>query len=327
MKRPTPKTASAATPQPASKPAAPDTNTVSSLHPNNPHQGRYDLAALVQALPELAAFLIQTPKGETSVDFGNAKAVVCLNRALLKRFYGIEHWTLPKGFLCPPIPGRADYVHHAADLLQQRPVSRAQHTITALDIGTGANLIYPIIATQALHWQVVGSDISSAALNNAQAIIDHNPQLATIQLRLQDNAQQVFTGIVRADDYFDITLCNPPFFKSAAEAASQAQRKWRNLKGAKSSSQRNFGGQNQELWCDGGELAFLNRMATESVLYAQQVGWFTVLVSNQDHVPVLQKILRKLGASDIRVVAMAQGQKNSRFVAWRFEQRPSHRLG
>ena len=188
-----------------------------------------------------------------------------------------------------------------------------------LDIGTGANLIYPIIATRALGWQVVGSDINATALAHAQKLIDNNPVLAGTTLRLQSDASKVFTGVIQAGEYFEVTLCNPPFFKSADEANKQAARKWRNLKGAKASSVRNFGGQNAELWCDGGELAFLRRFIAESRLFAQQVGWFTSLVSNQDHLPKLQQALRKLNAAEIQVITMALGQKRSHLLAWRFE--------
>lgn len=288
------------------------------LHPNNPHQGRYDLDALVAALPELAAYVIQTPKGDASVDFGNAQAVLMLNRALLKHHYHVEHWSLPKGFLCPPIPGRADYLHHVAELLAPRLANT--RSIRALDIGTGANLIYPIIATQALGWHMVGSDINPRALEHAHSLIAANPNLTHIELRLQSKPQHLFTHIIEPDERFDLTLCNPPFFKSAAEANKQAARKWRNLKGAKAHTARNFGGQQQELWCDGGELAFLRRMVEESVLYANQVGWFTSLVSNQDHVPILNQCLQRAGAREQRTIAMSQGQKRSHVLAWRFSE-------
>lgn len=289
------------------------------LHPNNPHRGRYDMKALIAALPELSAFIITTPKGEQSVDFSNPKAVVCLNRALLKQHYGINNWSLAEGFLCPPIPGRADYVHHAADLLNNRPVSRQDQPVRMLDIGTGANLIYPMIASQAFGWQVVGSDINQQALQHAQGIIAANEQLHSIQLGLQNRPEQVFKGVIAADEYFDLTMCNPPFFKSAEEANKQAERKWRNLKGLPKSKQRNFGGMQQELWCEGGEVAFLMRMVNESVGFARQVGWFTTLVANHEHLPVLRKALRKLNAAEVKVVVMAQGQKRSHLLAWRFE--------
>lgn len=287
------------------------------LHPRNPHQGRYDMPALVAALPELERYLAPNPAGEPTIDFSNPKAVLCLNRALLAHHYGIRSWQLPAGYLCPPIPGRADYLHHLADLLSdaQRPPKNAVPRV--LDIGTGANLIYPIIGTCGLGWQFTASDVDGVAVTNAHRIIAENPALQSVQVLLQRNPDHFFSAIIRPGDYFELTLCNPPFFKSQKEADAQARRKWRNLKG-ENSAQRNFGGRNNELWCEGGELAFLNRMAEESADYAGQVGWFTALVSQQDNLAPLKRTLRRVGATEIRVVPMAQGQKNSRFIAWHF---------
>ncbi|XOT98236.1 RlmF-related methyltransferase, partial [Alcaligenes pakistanensis] len=36
-------------------------------------------------------------------------------------------------------------------------------------------------------------------------------------------------GVLGTNDYFDLTLCNPPFHSSQEEAASSNQRKWRGL--------------------------------------------------------------------------------------------------
>lgn len=37
----------------------------------------------------------------------------------------------------------------------------------------------------------------------------------------------------------------------------------------------NFGGQQQELWCEGGEVAFITQMIAESQQFGRQVKWFT----------------------------------------------------
>jgi hypothetical protein len=87
------------------------------LHPRNRHQGRYDFPRLIEASPELAEFVILNPYGKQSIDFANPEAVRVFNRALLRQLYGLQHWDIPPGYLCPPIPGRADYVHGLADLL------------------------------------------------------------------------------------------------------------------------------------------------------------------------------------------------------------------
>ena len=80
----------------------------------------------------------------------------------------------------------------------------------------------------------------------------------------------------------------------------------------------NFGGQKAELWCPGGELAFIRNMIKESKAYQSQVLWFTCLVSKKEHLSKLKFSLKKAQASQVKVVNMAQGQKISRFIAWSF---------
>ncbi len=117
------------------------------LHPRNRHQGRYDFAALIAVEPRLKAFVIINPYGKQSIDFANPAAVRVFNAALLKQLYGIKDWQIPEGYLCPPVPGRADYIHGLADLLASdaKGVIPRGAGFTALDVGTGANCIYPLL--------------------------------------------------------------------------------------------------------------------------------------------------------------------------------------
>ena len=293
----------------------------SGLHSNNPHQGRYDLEQLCVASPELKTFLTTNPRGETTIDFSNDKAVLCLNKALLKHYYRVTHWQIPEGYLCPPIPGRADYIHYLVDLLHKS--HNPENTIRALDIGTGANCIYPIIGSQSYGWQFTASDIDPVSVATAQLIVNSNPSLkGKIDVLLQDNSGSIFKGIINPDDRFDLTLCNPPFHASLKEAQAGTERKWRNLnkqqKNTKNQSALNFGGQKAELWCEGGEVRFLKQMINESKGFAEQVCWFTSLVSKGDNVQPIKRLLKQKGARQIEVISMAQGQKVSRLVAWSF---------
>ncbi|MEP7157112.1 MAG: 23S rRNA (adenine(1618)-N(6))-methyltransferase RlmF [Betaproteobacteria bacterium] len=300
------------------------------LHPRNRHRGRYDFAALAQALPALQDFLIANPfdANELTIDFANPAAVMALNAALLKLFYEVDGWSVPAGYLCPPIPGRADYVHHAADLLaadRNGSIPRGSD-ICVLDIGVGANCIYPLIGHHEYGWRFVGSDVDAVALSAAQQIVDKNAGLArAIELRLQPLPQKILDGVVTPDDRFDIVLCNPPFHASARDAEAGAARKWKNLgkSGASTGHARanpklNFGGQAAELWCEGGEVGFVTRMAKESAGYASQVSWFSALVSREESLPDIYSALKEVRARRVETIAMAQGQKKSRIVAWHF---------
>ncbi len=288
------------------------------LHPRNPHAGRYDFAALVKILPALAACIRPNPAGEDSIDFADPAAVLLLNQALLAHHYGIAFWLLPEGYLCPPIPGRADYVHYLADLLSgiSGGVPRGKQ-IRLLDIGTGASCIYPIIASQSYGWHVTGTDIDPVALKAAQLIVKSNTKLKScIDIVPQLNRNHIFHGVINAGQKFHLTLCNPPFYAGAEEAAAATKRKWQNL--GKQQQGRNFAGQQHELWCSGGELAFVSRMIAESCSYASQVCWFSSLVSQGKHLGILRKRLHQAGAVQTEVLPMRQGQKISRILAWSF---------
>ena len=305
-------------PRPSTPPAA-----GAALHPRNRHRGRYDFAALTAALPALSAFVRPAPGGEASIDFSDPAAVRALNRALLKSQYGVAHWDLPAGYLCPPIPGRADYLHGLADLLAASNAGTIPRgaAIRALDIGTGANVIYPLLGHREYGWTFVGTDIDSVALRAADAIVEANGLRKAIALRQQPDPARVFESVLREDERFDIALCNPPFHASADEAARGSERKRRNL-GKPDAPYRtaplNFGGQSSELCCVGGEAGFIRRMIRESAQIATRVYWFSSLIAKSEHLADVRRQLKQADARDIREVAMAQGNKQSRFVAWTF---------
>ncbi|MRS90270.1 23S rRNA (adenine(1618)-N(6))-methyltransferase RlmF [Enterobacteriaceae bacterium RIT714] len=288
------------------------------LHPRNRHRSRYDMNALCQSYPPLQDFIVQTPAGEPSVNFADPLAVKALNKALLAHFYGVTHWDIPEGFLCPPVPGRADYVHHLADLLADDRNGEVPEQATVLDIGTGANLIYPLIGVAEYGWRFTGSEIGQQAFASAQAIINGNEGLTrSIRLRRQKEASAIFTGVIHKNENYDATMCNPPFHDSAEAARAGSERKRRNL-GQAENAALNFGGQQHELWCEGGEVAFIEKMIAESQQFGRQVKWFTTLVSRGDNLPPLYRALTQAGAVKVVKKEMAQGQKQSRFIAWSF---------
>lgn len=287
--------------------------TKTGLHPRSRFRSRYDFPALVAACPTLGPFVAVNEHGEPSINYADPLAVKALNQALLSHTYGLAHWGIPAGFLCPPVPGRSDYIHHLADLISERHGA----SVRVLDVGTGASVIYPLIGVCEYGWSFVGSELDPASVRWARQVVALHPQVAgRIELRLQKSAWQCFSGVIQPGEPFDLTMCNPPFHASAAEAAAGTQRKLRNL--GQKQQVLNFGGKAGELWCEGGELGFIQRMISESRVFAGQVGWFTTLVSKSAHLPKLQAALRRAEVAESRVVEMAQGQKKSRILAWRW---------
>lgn len=298
------------------------------FHPRNRHQGQYDFAALIAAdqdsgVSALGHFVHPNSYGDLSIDFTNPIAVKALNRALLKLQYGVKAWDIPTDYLCPPVPGRADYIHGLADLLiaANQGKSPKKNSVHVVDIGTGANGIYPLVGSHEYDWNFVAADINPDSLANLQNIIQANPGLLPkIELRLQKDRHHIFHNIMHQDEWFDLSMCNPPFHASAAEALSGTERKWQNLGKTRShaNSNLNFGGQNAELWCDGGELTFIQDMIRESQDFATHCFWFTSLVSKASHLPAINAALKRAQVKQSKTINMRQGQKQSRFVAWSF---------
>ena len=143
------------------------------LHARNRNRERYDLEALMLANPELKNYIKPNKHGEDSVDFSNPIAVKLLNKALLNHYYGIKYWEFPDENLCPPIPGRADYIHHMADLLGETNsgIIPVGDKVLCLDVGVGASCIYPIIGVIEYGWKFIGSDIDPKSIASARKMI------------------------------------------------------------------------------------------------------------------------------------------------------------
>lgn len=294
----------------------------SSLHVRNKHNSRYDFDALTTTSKDLLAFVSINKYGDQSIDFANPNAVKSLNKALLKHFYQIDLWDIPEGYLCPPIPGRADYIHYAADLLascnnQNIPKGRK---IKVLDIGVGANCIYPIIGHQEYGWIFVGSEIDEISVRCAKNIAEVNRALKNaIEIRLQTDKSAIFKNVFHKEERFDLSICNPPFHASAVEALEGSQRKNRNL-GNKDYAKPilNFGGLNNELWTKGGEVEFVGKMIAESKSYKNQCFWFTSLISKSENLDSIYAMLKRAEVAEVRTSEMRTGNKITRIVAWTF---------
>jgi len=293
-----------------------------SLHPRNRHRERYDFKLLIDSFPELAPHVRMNPYGDESIDFFEPEAVKALNKALLKHYYDIQYWDIPPGYLCPSIPGRADYIHHIAELMGSCNQGKIPvgDQIRCLDVGVGANCVYPIIGNKEFGWSFVGSEIDRVALESARRIITMNPNLTNkITLRQQVNPENIFEGIIENREYFDLSVCNPPFHASFAEVQSGTRRKLANLTSKRVAKLLlNFGGRQNELWCEGGEAKFIGDMIRESKRFSGSCLWFSTLVSKESNLRNIYQALQKVEAAGVKTVPMGQGNKISRIVAWTF---------
>lgn len=285
------------------------------MHKNSLHTNSYDFELLTKNHEALKSHVFVNDYQNQTIDFSNPEAVKALNTALLYTHYDVKFWEFPDKNLCPPIPSRADYIHHLADLLRR---SHLESDVKVLDIGVGASCIYPLLGNSIYNWSFVGSDIDEKSLQIAQKIIDKNNLENVIELRHQRDYQHILKGILNPSDKFTASVCNPPFFKSQADALDATKTKLKGLGNKSDKVIRNFSGTPKELCYAGGEKAFLHNYLYESSQFPKQCYWFTSLVSNVSHVRSMEASLKKLGATEFRVLDMIQGNKVSRVVAWSF---------
>ena len=288
-------------------------------HSPNPNRFKssYDFDALVKSNPELNKYVITNKNQDKTIAFSNPLAVYNLNKALLLNNFPLTSWDIPKKYLIPGVPGRAAYIYACAHFLARNNNGKVPSgkEYNVLDIGTGANMVYPIVGICEYGWNFVGADIEQDAIDIAKSIAKSNRCIEpNITFRLQDTHSRIFDQVVNRNDQFMLSICNPPFHSSAAEARKSSSRKQKNLK--YNIKESNFRGSSYELWCKGGEYEFISNMIRESVKYKSQIKWFSTLISKQDNISALVKKVEKFSPKTLEILNLETGNKRSRILIW-----------
>jgi len=330
-------------------------------HPRNTFQGTYDMDRLVTCYPILSPYIIKGPTGRLTVDWADPVAVRALNTALLVADYNVNPSysdILPQDSLVPPVPGRADYVHHVADLLQNCTSKDENDNadqipkgsgVIGFDIGTGASCIYATISASVYGWRMIASDIKKTSIESANRIVTANELDDLIDVRHQKiSDSSIFDGILEQDERIDFCMCNPPFYHNREEFVAENTRKLKGLAKSRGqlkkadrdkatnknevvvASSNNFGGLESELICNGGEVRFVKRIFKESKMYWDRCLWFTTLVSRNDNLNKIKRsyMMNKKGRRRIRKgdreikvidqIPIGAGKKKSNILIWTF---------
>jgi len=260
---------------------------------NTFYEEKPDFDLLAIKYDYLEPFTFINENGITTIDWNNPKACIALNKALLEEYYGISYWTIPEGYLCPTITSRVNYLNWINDLLTGVGIKRT--VIKGLDIGTGSSLIYPILGLKIYKWNFLGTgsyfvlkfeenntwffvDINEDALKNAEEIRENNGFTDKIELRKSEDA--IFKGVIKSDEKFTFTMCNPPYFSSRDEKIANPARECI--------------AQDAELVTEGGEEQFIAQMMEESFEFKDQVSLFTTLIGRKKNVDILKNKLEEL---------------------------------
>jgi 23S rRNA (adenine1618-N6)-methyltransferase len=298
------------------------------MHPRNPYNAPINIAELARQFPDVCDHVIsRSSNGRVVYDWHAPGATYAVTRALLARDFELD-WQQPLHHLCPPVPGRLNYLLWLQDLVQQDAVAAAAPPagICVADIGTGASAIFPLLGARRFGWSFVALDSSADALAHARSNVERNglQHLITLGLVPHDGS------IVSALDSFPAvthTMCNPPFFSSSSSAAWR-QRVLAADGGGEQNGNSVIGGGGMaacaalepELFTEGGEVAFMSKIIQQSAASPcrQRVKWFTCMVGIKADLAALKAACAAAGALQVRTTTFFQGQTLRWGLAWTF---------
>ena len=186
------------------------------MHPRNPYSAPIGIAELARQFPDVCDHVIsRSANGHIVYDWNAPGATYAVTRALLKRDFALD-WQQPPQFLCPPVPGRLNYLLWVEDLVLQD--AAAATSVCVADIGTGASAIFPLIGARRFGWSFIALDSSADALEHARANVDRNCLQHLVSLRLVPHDGNIADALALHPSITH-TMCNPPFFSSSSSSA------------------------------------------------------------------------------------------------------------
>ena len=273
---------------------------------NNPP----DFEELSNQFEEFKQYVYKTKSGSYSINWNNAKAVLTLNKCLLKKDFNIDYYDIPSNFLIPTIPSRINYLLFLKKLLMIFNLENKEQ-ITVIDIGTGANIIYPLLGYSKYHWHFIASDTNIEAIDNAKMIIKNNHLENDIDIKYQNDSMKIFEGIIDVNEYNEsdiiFSMCNPPFYDSETEVKFENVNK---------DNEFNF----NEVYYKGGEFQFIMNIIQESEIFKNKIFIFTSLMGKKTTFKKIKKILTQ--DTDkfpfVKYEKLVQGNNVRWVIAWSY---------
>lgn len=266
-----------------------------------PAAPRYEFTTLLHNNADLRRYATASTNGQLKLDLSSREATYALTRAILCDHFSLR-FTLPQGQLVPTVPNRVQYLTWATELLglQAREVQRV-----VVDIGTGPSCIYALLGTRLFpEWSFVATDTDPVAIESARRNVEDN-DLGKVTVLLTLSEGKLLPSEI-ASLKPSLTVCNPPFHAELPDTAAPA-------------------GSQSQLVTEGGEYAFVCRLADEST-QLPSIEWFTSLVGRKVDLPRIVAYLRssRVRALYVKTVELSQGGRTTRWaVAWSFGQERS----
>ena len=261
-----------------------------------------DFLILIKEFPELKKYIIKhnDNKEEFSFDWSNNDLSLLMTKSILKYYFNIQYYDIPKGFLIPPIPSRLNYLNLIHSLIKDIK----EENIIGIDIGTGANIIYPILGNSVYNWKFICTEINNESYNNARIILQKNNLEEDINLIKQDNKNNIFLGILNRENKYSFSMCNPPYYDYEQEIK---------IEDKKRDSEFNF----DEVYYKEGELGFFQRYLEESICYKKNIFLYTILIGKKSNSEIIyDKINTYNGIIKLCNIKKIQTGNNVRYIIY-----------
>ncbi|KAI8830429.1 ribosomal RNA large subunit methyltransferase F-like protein [Chytriomyces cf. hyalinus JEL632] len=276
-----------------------------------------DFVQLSKQYPNLRSYVHRTRNSIWTIDFRNPKALRELSAAILWIHFQLR-LEVPLDSLLPPIPNRLGYVYWTEHLSNHQALAISSETVHAIDIGTGASCIYPLLACKRKkNVNFLALDIDARQVEYAIENVARNGLEKRISVILNESTSAAILPLdILGSNSYTFCMCNPPFYKNANEIRlSRAQKS--------DLPSQTCTGRKTEMMTAGGELAFLRQLWKESLeLSPHKVEWFTSLVGRkEDYLIFLRELEQPVERVelDVRCAEFQNGRTVRWGVAWRIK--------
>ena len=232
---------------------------------------RPDFLTLIKEFPELKKYKLkqnEDNEDEFQFDWSNNELSLLMDKSILNYYFNIKYYDIPKGFLIPPIPSRINYINLINSIITKLINDIDIKNIIGIDIGTGANIIYPILGYSIYKWKFICTEINKEAYNNAKLILQKNNLENNINIIKQNNKDNIFISILNRENKYLFSMCNPPYYNYENEIK---------LEDKKRDNEYNF----DEIYYKNGEYGFFQRYFEESICYKNNVFLYTILIGKK----------------------------------------------
>ena len=196
-------------------------------------------------------------------------------------------------------------MHWIEDLLQLNYTTSS--SVRGIDIGTGASVIYPLLGHRLNHWSFLATDIDSVSILSAKQNIEKNDLMDVItilKVEKEEMLQELFTKYSQQYSQYDFMMCNPPFFNTTSEADTNPS--------------TCCTGSSTEMTTPGGEVAFIIRIISDSLLLTDKIIWYTSLIGRKSSLVKIIAHLRQEGIGNVHTTTFYQGRTLRWGIAWSF---------